>query len=148
MKKKKVYKKKRSYFYETYDPYSEDGLSKSNSINNMPINRHPSKMELEISKFLDILGIFYIQEYFTKDLKSPLTGNKLYIDFYLPTYKLAIEYDGEHHFKNKDAIKLKEQQIRDAAKNKWCKHHGIKMIRFNKNNKEEFANTILKTLKY
>lgn len=149
MNKKKNYKNKRpkrNYYYATYDPYTEDGLSTGNYVNNMPSNRKPSKMENEIGTFLDRMKIFHIREYSRGDLRSPITGSKIYLDFYIPSIKLAIEYDGQHHFKNKDQVKLREQQIRDSAKNKWCKRNGIKMIRFDKNNKETYANVLLQYL--
>lgn len=64
--------------------------------------------------------------------------SKYRFDFYLPDYNLFIEYDGEQHYKvpryvgdNNDAnIRiLKNTQIRDEIKNKYCEDNGINLLR-------------------
>lgn len=55
-------------------------------------------------------------------------------DFYLPEYKILIEYDGAQHFEKeghgfftKEVLcKIKE---RDEYKTKWCQENNIPLIR-------------------
>jgi len=65
-------------------------------------------------------------------LVNPKTNKKLEIDIWVPYTKLAIEYDGEHHFvpvryggttTAKAKENLKQQKIRDNIKNKLIFEH-------------------------
>lgn len=60
----------------------------------------------------------------------------LRFDFYLPDYKIAIEYDGKQHFepiafyKTQNAVdEFEGVKRRDAIKTKYCKENGIRLIR-------------------
>lgn len=59
--------------------------------------------------------------------------NNLHFDFWLPQPKVAIEYDGEQHFKpfahfgGED--NFKKVQLRDRMKDSYCKNKGINLIR-------------------
>lgn len=57
---------------------------------------------------------------------------KLWLDFYLPDYNIAIECQGEQHFNKfrweKDETKLKERQLRDKIKKELCEKHNIKIL--------------------
>ena len=59
--------------------------------------------------------------------------NKLHLDFYLPSFNLAIEYDGKQHYVPVDYFGgeegFKKIQDRDRKKDKYCKERGIKLIR-------------------
>ena len=87
-----------------------------------------SKGEYAISKILQEHNIDFIQEYTPKNL--PFKGR---FDFYIPTEKYFIEFDGQQHFENikffggeKDFNKRIE---RDKIKNQWCKDNNIPLIR-------------------
>lgn len=67
---------------------------------------------------------------------------RIFIDFYLPTYGIAIEYDGPHHFgkafylnrkgdKSSTVIEQDEARIkrRDAFLLDWCNRNNIKLYR-------------------
>ena len=64
-------------------------------------------------------------------LRNPKTNRKLEIDLWFPALKLAVEYDGEQHFRpvvfngNLDRAKknLKGVKYRDRLKNKLIKQH-------------------------
>jgi len=58
-------------------------------------------------------------------------------DFYIPSKRLILEYDGAHH--KKRAVK-----INDTIKNKFCKLNNLKIVRFNK---EHYANLELNIIK-
>jgi len=86
-----------------------------------------SKGEIKIEKFLIDNNIKYETQ---KYLDGCDNINKLYFDFYIPSYNLCIEYDGEFHYKdvfeNND---LNKQIKRDNIKNEFCKINNIKLIR-------------------
>jgi very-short-patch-repair endonuclease len=79
---------------------------------------------------------------------------KLQIDYSVREYRLAFEYDGEHHFKpttyggmniGRAQRLLATQQERDARKNKLCKENGYDLIRiayYEKWDKEEIEKRI------
>lgn len=56
---------------------------------------------------------------------------KMPLDFYLPTYNMAIECQGEQHFKKyrfeKDNTELQKRQNNDALKQKLCEEHNVKI---------------------
>lgn len=59
-----------------------------------PYCNHLSKGEEYVKNVLNELGINYIRQYCIKTDKRHYS-----IDFYLPEYNLAIEYNGEQHYK-------------------------------------------------
>ena len=97
---------------------------------------HDSIGEREIKKVLDKKNILYIpQKRFIdcRDIKP------LPFDFYLPTYNICIEYQGEQHFKPINYFggvdKFKTQQKRDKIKHDYCKDKGVCLIliKYNEN---------------
>ena len=99
-----------------------------------------SKGERIIEYFLRKINLKYIKEF-----KVP--ESNLRFDFYLPNYNLAIEYDGELHFKNVKFSKLKETKQRDFLKNKLCHIHKINLIRIPYYFKDNLKNYLIKILK-
>lgn len=86
--------------------------------------------EDKISNYLDIRGINYIWQYKNESCKNKKV---LPFDFYLPNFKICIEYDGQqHHIPNRfgsdisEFIKIKKN---DEIKNKWCVKNDIRLIR-------------------
>lgn len=71
-------------------------------------------------------------------------------DFYLPKFRVAIEYDGEQHYKEiayfSEDGGLKCRKIRDHIKNQYCKKHKIDLIRipYTITNKDEIEQIIIK----
>ena len=64
------------------------------------------------------------------------------LDFYLPQYNIAIEYQGNIHFEynkkiHKEDIDFVNQQERDKRKNELCKTNGVKLIYFSFDNKRK-----------
>lgn len=59
--------------------------------------------------------------------------NRLHLDFYLPQYRVAIEYDGRQHYESNEFFDKREslyvRQHRDQLKNQYCKEHNIKLLR-------------------
>lgn len=60
---------------------------------------------------------------------------KLYLDFYIPLYKLCIEVQGQQHFKfvsfyHNSVLDFIEQKKRDKQKEEWCKLNSIQIVYF------------------
>lgn len=88
-----------------------------------------SKLENEIMLFLGENGIDYI--YQCNNAKFKWLGLQS-LDFYLPEYNLAIECQGEQHFRCGGNIFTEEKLIRtkdsDKRKLNKCKEHGIRIL--------------------
>jgi very-short-patch-repair endonuclease len=85
-----------------------------------------SKGELNIMNYLSKNNINFIKEYYIKELCY-------YIDFYLPEFKTAIEYDGIQHYEPVDFFGGKvgylKTKKRDRLKSEYCKNNNIELIR-------------------
>jgi hypothetical protein len=69
-----------------------------------------------------------------EEVPIPLRKSEtLYLDFYLPLIKRAIEVHGEQHYKfipfyHSNRINFLKAQKRDNEKKEWCEKNGIKHI--------------------
>ena len=106
-----------------------------------------SKGELKISMWLDKNNIFYEPQMRFDDCCDIKT---LPFDFYIPSLKIAIEYDGKQHFEPIEYFGGEESfeilQKHDAIKNEYCKNNGISLLRipyYKYNNIEEELNNFL-----
>lgn len=94
--------------------------------------------ERKIKEFLDQNSITYIRE---KKFKTCKNIKELPFDFYLPDYKICIEYDGELHYRTSEIFggieSLEKIRINDNIKSKWCFDNNIQLIRipYRKKNK-------------
>ncbi|HBG7056003.1 TPA: hypothetical protein OLX52_002329 [Clostridioides difficile] len=89
-----------------------------------------SKGEKKISEILMKNNINFIYEKQFKNLIG-LKGGNLSYDFYLPKYKLLIEYQGEFHdgtsnMPNEE--QYKKQQEHDRRKREYAKNNGYKLL--------------------
>jgi len=88
-----------------------------------------SKGERKIQMYLEKNNIKFEYQKIIKENQKI----KFIFDFYIPEYNLAIEYDGEPHYKEIDIYGgkegLKERQKRDQLKNQYCKENGINLLR-------------------
>jgi very-short-patch-repair endonuclease len=71
----------------------------------------------------------------------------LYLDFYLPTLKLAFEYDGEQHAAYSSHFHGNRQgfehsKLRDRLKDSWCRDNGVTLIRIN--HKEQVTKDLIR----
>lgn len=92
-----------------------------------------SKGEKEITRILTDFDIFYTSQY-------KLSKTRLKLDFYVPSFNLGIEYDGQQHFSpivgafgaktlEKAQQNFKKQQRNDQKKDDLCKRLGIALLR-------------------
>ena len=92
-------------------------------------NCSESRGEREVSRILEKLNIFFVKQKTFYDLKDK---SNLYYDFYLPKYKLFIEYHGIQHMKpikffgGKDA--LMSTMKRDMIKYNYALNNGYKIL--------------------
>ena len=83
-----------------------------------------------ISRFLNKNNIQYIYQVKYKELLG-VNGCMLSYDFYLPQYKLLIEYQGEYHdgnVRNQPKEKLKSQIEHDNRKRKYAKDNNLNLL--------------------
>ena len=89
-----------------------------------------SSYEEHIIHILRAANVKFIREKTFSDLR----GGKFRFDFYLPSFNLCIEVDGEQHFKQVGKFQraredFLKQQENDRRKNSYCLANGIKLIR-------------------
>lgn len=87
--------------------------------------------------------LFALREYFLPveirqeyKVRNEENGRWLWFDFFLPSYGIAIEVQGEQHFKYNDHFyggktDFIMQQRRDDIKEVWCSKNGIHLIKVN-----------------
>ena len=86
--------------------------------------------ERQIRKWLDNCSIDYVPQKTFDDCKNKKT---LPFDFYLPTYNLCIEYDGEQHFRPVEHFGgekgFQQRKQNDLIKTSYCKDNNIHLLR-------------------
>ena len=105
-----------------------------NSGNTTSCGCKKSKGEEFIEEFLISQNIQFEKEKWFNDLRS-VNNRPLRFDFYLPTYNILIEFDGEQHYKN-NGYSSKEQFKRDCQKNNYCLNKGYKLYRIPYNERD------------
>lgn len=89
-----------------------------------------SKGEKKIARILKHCNIKYVQQVKYNDLRGVGNGLLSY-DFYLPTYNLLIEYQGQYHdgtAGNQTEEQFKIQQEHDKRKRKYALDKNIKLL--------------------
>jgi len=103
--------------------------------------------EKTIKKILDNLNIKYIYQHKFEKCKDK---RELPFDFYLPKYKLCVEYDGKQHFESIEFFggekAFKTRQKHDQIKNIFCKDNHINLLRIKYN--EKIDEKIKKVIEY
>lgn len=87
-----------------------------------------SHLERFVSDYLEKEKIEFEEQ---KEFDWLIKSKKMPLDFYLPGYNMAIECQGEQHFKKyrfeKDNTELQKRQNNDALKKKLCEEHNVKI---------------------
>ena len=95
--------------------------------------RHKSKWEMFIENLLTSLNVDFISQKRFSDCVNQKGSDMLPFDFYLPDYKMIIEYDGEHHFQPVKGWggneKFNITQQNDCIKTNYCKTNNIALLR-------------------
>lgn len=96
-----------------------------------------SKGEKAVQKILDKQGVKYDSQYTI----FPEGASRLYFDFYLPKYNVAIEFDGIQHFEPVEFFggedRFKYSQYLDSCKDAYCAENGINLLRIHYLDMEE-----------
>ena|SRR5690606_7025464 len=97
-----------------------------------------SHIQWNVGQILDEL---YPSDIILEEFCMP--GDNLYIDFFIPRIKLAVEVHGQQHFQYSSFFhstkqKFNESVARDNRKREWCKINGVdlKVIRFDDSDEE------------
>lgn len=89
--------------------------------------------ETMIADFLLKNGIRFKREKIFRDLRNPLTGSFLRVDFWIFASRTMIEFDGIQHYKasklNNNGADLPAIQTRDRMKDHYAESKGYQMIR-------------------
>ena len=97
-----------------------------------------SHLQRSVADFLTKIGIVFEEE---KTFDWLVKVRKMPLDFYLPGRNVAIECQGEQHFKKyrfeKDDTELTKRQNNDTFKRNLCEEHNVKIIYVNYNDKIE-----------
>lgn len=64
-----------------------------------------------------------------KSLKLPERKHPLHLDFYIPSKRVAIEFDGQQHYDSNDRYYHADGVVRDVLKDCWANDNLIKLIR-------------------
>lgn len=102
-----------------------------------------SKGEREVRQWLDCHNIAYKHQ---KVFKDCVDIKPLPFDFYLPDYNVAIEYQGEQHYKSVDYFggekAFEKRKLHDKIKSDYCAKNNILLlaIPYTKNVEEELNN--------
>jgi hypothetical protein len=64
-----------------------------------------------------------------------IPGEQLYLDFYIPRLKIAVEVQGEQHFRyvahfHGSIASFKRGKINDKRKHEWCIINNIRLVYF------------------
>lgn len=106
-----------------------------------------SKLELALMDYFEEKNIQYINNHVFDWLKQGY--GQLSLDFYLPIYNMAIECQGEQHFKPKTfggilkeqaEENFQKQKERDIRKKRLCEENGIQLIYFLDKKFEKYMN--------
>ena len=91
-----------------------------------------SKGENIIKQILDKNEINYVDQYRISINKDINPSGYTYIDFYLPNYNIAIEYNGIQHYVSVEhfggELRFNQQKRRDFYVNQYCTKNNIKLI--------------------
>lgn len=97
-----------------------------------------SKGSRKIKEYLEKNNIKFIKEKTFDDCKDI---RKLKFDFYLPDYKILIEFDGNQHFKETKFLKGQNfinARKRDKIKNNWCLENNYTLLRIDEKSVRKF----------
>lgn len=64
-----------------------------------------------------------------------IPGAQLFLDFYIPQKKIAVEVQGRQHYEfvphfHEDIHAFRRSKMRDNTKRQWCEAHNIRLIEF------------------
>ena len=89
-----------------------------------------SRGEKKVADFLKENGVEFYREWFFREMAVKNKWKVLFFDFYVPDYKLCIEFDGEQHYTRRfNGKRIKNGYNNDFLKTAFCKSKGIRLLR-------------------
>ena len=111
-----------------------------------------SRGEEKVMLCLDKLGINYETQYKINNESLFCENKRMYLDFFIPSLNVAIEYQGEQHYHPTGFVDNEErfahQQERDNSVRQYCKEHKIKLIEIPYTEFDNIENILTKRLKH
>ena len=108
-----------------------------------------SKGEKEISKFLEKKKINFIKQHKFTDCRNIF---ELPFDFYIPSMRTCIEFDGLQHFQPVEYFggveSYQKLKINDSIKNNYCEDNYIDLIRIRYDQIDNISQILWESLKY
>jgi|15BtaG_2_1085339.scaffolds.fasta_scaffold00003_137 hypothetical protein len=85
------------------------------------------------TKARELLNDYFSLEVIYEELGIP--GTLLTLDFFIPRYKVAVEVQGEQHYKfighfHKNKLEFYRAKKRDQDKRNWCEVNNFDLIEF------------------
>lgn len=92
-----------------------------------------SSYELRINNWLTMRNISFQREKTFDDCLSPISGRKLKYDFYIPSIRTLIEFDGIQHFKPiaffNQSYTFEKGQVHDLVKTQYATDNSYSLLR-------------------
>lgn len=89
-----------------------------------------SKGERKVRSILMKRGLEFTEEQTFSGCVNPQTAHKLRFDFYIPSQRVLIEFDGSHHYVQVDGREpLQSIQHRDYIKTQFAEANGFNLLR-------------------
>jgi len=112
-------------------------------------NCNESKGEKLVSKYLDKNSISYYRQHKFNDCKNVL---ELPFDFYIPSKRICIEFDGKQHFEPIEhfgGLETYERlKVNDKIKSDYCEDNFITLIRLRYDQIDNIVETLTKYFKH
>lgn len=111
---------------------------KWNPKGDSPVTDSKKRSNLHSSAF-NILTEKFTTAAILQEVSVPIRyGEKLYLDFYIPLHRIAVEVQGEQHYKfvphfHGTVYGFLQSKKRDAEKKEWCLINNIRLVIFNYN---------------
>lgn len=116
-----------------------------------PHCKNVSKGESMVSLVLDEMGIVYERQFKILNHNKACKNSNLFVDFYIPSQNIIIEYNGRQHYEPVDKFGgedvFEEQKIRDSVLRQHCQHNSIKLIEIPYTKYREIRTILGKVLK-
>lgn len=110
-----------------------------------------SSGENKIRDILVKIDIPFIEQYKIPNISLFCTNKNIYIDFYIPSLKIAIEFNGKQHYRPIKWFggdeKFEHQQWRDDSLRQYCKEYELKLIEIPYTEYNNIENILSKELK-